>query len=695
MKNKFYKLISLILMLVLLFTTVGCSNCNNNGEEDLGAVNDFGLIERVNYEGTHNVSVTDTNSFLVKDGKTDYVVVVPSDLSNMLAQVKTDFIILFKKATGISLNFLYDTAVSSFDNASKYISIGNTALVKMAEINEEEFSNTKIKKEGIRIITKGNSVFILGGSDTGVCNSVYKFLEIYFNYDYYYRNCIEIDTNVTECKFKQMDITDIPDVNSFYGSQQVYEYDKSVHPLDAEGLGYDTVTDEIKAKNLRAGQFIHPNYLFLPIHKTLSLSSESAPIHNVLYYIERSAENENMFGSSSQLCYTAHGNAEDLERMLDLCAEKIIFSLKNYTPDEWPYRNYVTFTMTDSSDVCGCQFCRDEYATIGYSGSLIKFANKLGKRVENWLEEQKSEDAEFHYAYRDDFKILVYAYNVYTQPPVDDAGNPLSEEVICHDNIGIWHVSSRGVSAYADVYDDKWPTAIKQIEGWKKITEKSNCLWFWHNSGNVVNNIYFSDGFTIYSNNFFEAMAYGGYEMVYAAHYMQGGSEMTAWHNCLSYVQSKIRWDVRRDMDYYIRKYMNAMYLDAADEMYNLLMEERIHYADIVSNAKENNNWGRDINKKENYSYSVLKGWVDACDKAIDKISYLEQTNPNLYKVIHQRIELENVAHLFKIVDLYGSDVEKPFNNSTLSGYIQRIKEIGKLAPTLKYNGKPLYELVG
>lgn len=689
MKRGFLRIIVFITTLVFVFYSVGCKNQNPyNGETEV-----YGSIERVGYQGTHKINYSDGDGYLVKDGKSDYVVVVPYAASSMISQVKTDFIILFKKATGISLNFKYDNEALSFDEHSKYISIGDTKLVKSAGISEEEYSSEKIKKEGIRLITKNKSAFILGGSDTGVCNAVYKFLEIYFNYDYYYRNCIEIDQNVTECKFKEMDVTDIPDVNSYYGSQDVYEYDKSIHPLDAEGLGYDTVSDEIKAKNLRASQFIHPNYLLLPIHKTLDVSSASAVIHNVTYYIERTEENANMFGSSSQLCYTAHGNAEDLERMVDLCAEKIIFSLKEYKPDKYPYRNYVSFTMTDTSDVCTCSACRADYEEVGYSGNLIKFANKLGKKVDEWLKSQKDENAEFHDAYRENFKILVYAYNVYTDPPVKEDGTPLNDDVVCYDNIGIWHVSSTGISAYADIYDEKWPEQIKQIEGWKNITCKSNCLWFWHNSGNVVNNIYFSDGFTTYSNNFFKAMAYGGYEMVYAAHYLQGGGEMTAWQNCLSYVSSKIRWDVTRDSDYYIRKYMKAMYLSASDVMYDLLKAERVHYANLVVNAKENNNWGRELNTAENYPYATLSEWVKQCDVALEKIAYLEQTDPNLYKVVHQRIELETVAHLYKIVDLYGGKSERPFDNETLASYKQRIREIGLLAPSLKYLGKPLYEV--
>ena len=685
MKSKLIKIISCLLVLIFTLGIVACDKQEDAGDSK---------VSKTTYQGTHVLNIQDTDKYLVKNGKTEYVVVVSEHVSDMVSQVKTDFIILFKKATGISLTFKYDNAVDKYSETSKYISIGETKLVEQAGISKSEYSSDNIKTEGIRLITKNDSIFILGGSDQGVCNAVYKFLEIYFNFDYYYRNCIEIDKNVTECKFKTLDVTDIPDVDRFYGSQQVYEYDKTIHPLDAEGLGYDTVADEIAVKNLRASQFIHPNYLFLPIHKELNVSSPSGAIHNVSYYIKNTPENANMFSpGGTQLCYTAHGNAEDLERMVDLCAEKIIFSLKNYTPDKYPYRNYVTFTMTDNSDICNCAACKKDYEEIKHSGSLIKFANKMGLKVEEWLESQKDENAEFHYAYRENFKILIYGYNIYTDPPVKEDGTPINDEVICYDNIGIWHVSSKGISAHADIYDEKWPDQIEQIKGWKTITQKSKCLWFWHNSGNVVNNIYFSDGFTTYSNNFFEAMAYGGYEMVYAAHYLQGGGEMTAWHNCLSYVQSKIRWDVTRDMDYYIRKYMNAMYLDAADIMYDLLQEERIYYANLVVNAKENNNWGREMNKTENYPYLVLKGWVERCDRALEKIEYLEEKDANLYKVVHQRIELENIAHLYKIVDLYGTSSVRPFNNDTLTMYKQRIREIGLLAPSLMYNGDPLYEV--
>ena len=683
MKNRFIKIICFLLISIFAFSAVSCKN--DEGKKD--------NVERVNYVGTHNLNIEDTDKYLVQNGKTDYVVVIPSTATDMVKLVKTDFIILFKKATGISLMFKYDNSITDFEVGDHYISIGDTSLVQQAGIDKSEYSRSAIKGEGIRLITKGDTIFLLGGSDMGVCNAAYKFLEIYFNYDCYYRNCVEIDQNVTECKFKKLDVTDIPDVNSVYGNQDVYQYDKSIHPLDAEGLGFDTVADEIAAKNLRLGQFVHSGYLMMPIHEQFDITSKSAPFHNVMYYVPKGVGGGKMHSQGAQLCYTAHGDSEALEEMLQLCADKIIFSLKNYTPDKYPYYDLCTFTMTDNSDICNCQACKADYAEVGYAGNLIRFANKLGEKVDAWLESQKDETAEFHYAYRENFKVLIYAYNVYTTPPVDENGNLLADDLVLHDRIGVWHVSSRGVSAHSDIYDEKWLGAVDQVQGWMKVTEKSKMLWFWHNSGNVVNNIYFSDGFTTYSNNFFELMAYGGYDLVCAAHYLQGGGEMTAWQNCLTYVSNKIRWDITRDMDFYIRKYMNGMYLDAGDTMYELLKSERIHYANLVVNATENNNWGRELDSPENYPYLLLKSWVDMCDKAIDEISYLEATNANLYKVVHQRIELETIAHLYKIITLYGNSVAKPFSEGQLTEYKQRMRDIGLLAPSLKYARKPLYEV--
>lgn len=676
-----------MLVIVLSFASMGLG-CNTAEDVDENT-------SRISYTGTHEINVEETNKPFIQNGICDYVVVIPKGAKSAIVDAKNDLLILFKKATGVSLSVRYDNSVANFNTSQHYISIGETSLVKAAGIDESEYSVEKLKTEGIRIITKDNTVFILGGDDFGVNNGVYKFLEIYFNFDYYHRSCIDLDTNVTDCNFKNIDVTDVPDIDHFYGADYVYHWGRgSVTALDSMALGADTASEEVNYFHHRSGYHRSTNEMFLPIHTAFESSSSSATIHNVLEYLPRGSVSDKCYSEGSQLCYTAHGDKAVLEEMVNYCAEKVIFSLKTYTPEKQPYKNYVTFTMEDNSDICSCQACKEEYATIGYAGNLIKFANAMGKKVQEWLDAQKPENAEFHSAYRENFKILIYGYNIYTDPPVNEDGTPISDDVVCFDNIGIWHVSSRGVSAHADVYDEKWPGAIEQIQGWKTITEKSKCLWFWHNSGNVTNNDLFSDGFTIYSKNFYQVMANAGYEYVYAAHFLNGGSELTAWQNLLLYVQNKMRWDSNADMDYYIRKYMKAMFLDAADVMYDLLQDERVYYTNLVVDAQENNNWGRTMKSEENYPYAVLKGWLNECDKALKEIEYLKEIDETQYKVVRQRIEIEASAQLYRIVDIYGTLPSRPFSDSLLAEYKDRMREIGKLSPGLKIEGVAISSIV-
>jgi hypothetical protein len=685
-KNKFFKLFIVATLIATISGTVLSAGCKT--------VEPFEEEQHIEYVGTHDISVTETDRDFIKDGTCDYVVVIPTGAKSVLVEAKNDFLILFKKATGISLSVKYDGSLSGGTINTKYISLGETSLVASAGIDESEYSVENLKTEGVRIITKNGNVYILGGSDLGVSNGVYKFLEIYFNFDYYQRTCIDLDTNVLNCKFKDMDITDVPDIDHFYGADYVYQWGRgAIQPLDTLALGSETASEEITYMNHRSGYHRSTNELLLPVHTKFDKTSSSATMHNVLEYLPRGSVDDKCYSHGSQLCYTAHGDAEVLERMIDYCAEKVIFSLKSYTPDKYPYQNYVSFTMEDNSDICSCSACKEDYETIGYSGNLIKFVNRMGKKVQDWLDQQKDETAEFHSAYRENFKILTYGYNIYTDPPVNELGEPLSDEVICYDNIGIWHVSSRGISDYADLYDAKTSDVdIKQINGWKTITQKSKCLWFWHNSGNVTYNGWFSDGFTTYSNNFYKVFADAGYEYVYAAHYLNGGGELTAWQNLLCYIQNKLRWDCNRDMDFYIRKYMKAMFLDGATEMYNLLKDERIYYANLVSKLEYDDmgDWGRNIKSEENYPYMVLKGWLARCDKAIDQIEYLKNTNPTEYTLAKQRIEIEAAAHLFRITDLYGSSSSRPFSESLLAEYKTRMRAIGSLSPNLKIEGVAL-----
>ena len=136
------------------------------------------------------------------------------------------------------------------------------------------------------------------------------------------------------------------------------------------------------------------------------------------------------------------------------------------------------------------------------------------------------------------------------------------------------------------------------------------------------------------------------------------------------------------------------MYKDGADTMYQLLQSERVHYADIVVDADENNRWGREIASESNYPYATLKGWLDLCDQAIEDISSLKETDPSLYTIVKQRIEIEASAHIYRIINLYGGKTAKPFSKSVLNGLKERIRSAGELSPGLRIAGVAVKDIV-
>ena len=80
----------------------------------------------------------DSSNDLVKDGKTDYVIVYPEDASSQTLTGIQELQLFFKQATGIQLESFKDTEF--VENAtSKIISVGETTIFKNTGINLDSY----------------------------------------------------------------------------------------------------------------------------------------------------------------------------------------------------------------------------------------------------------------------------------------------------------------------------------------------------------------------------------------------------------------------------------------------------------------------------------------------------------------------------------------------------------------------------
>ena len=217
----------LVIFSIILSLSLSLIACGD-GDGDGGRTQP--LPEYVNLQaytkGIHDFTNTDSDTeWLVKDGKTDYVLYVPAVQSAKIKTAIQEFQLLFFDATGINISLIMDTT-PAVENG-KYISIGENALFESVYVEDDfegydankhitksEFDKANLKEDGVRILTKGKTVYLLGGSlDTGVVNAVYTFMNLHFNYEYFYRNCITIDKNVSDEKLKIFNVKDVPDID--------------------------------------------------------------------------------------------------------------------------------------------------------------------------------------------------------------------------------------------------------------------------------------------------------------------------------------------------------------------------------------------------------------------------------------------------------------------------------------------------
>lgn len=260
-KKYFGKIVTLILSSVMLFGATACNFNQSNGETSTETT-------KATFTGTHIMTATDTSKDLVKNGRTDYVLVLPREDSDHLNVAKKEFLWLFKQATSVDMRVMYDYEGLVHTPNAKYISLGETTLLSSSGV---EVDHGTLGTDGGRIVTKDNSVYIVGGTDKGTMYTVYTFMNLTFNFEQYWRDCYEID-KVKNVKLKNYQVTDIPDIayriNNFTGIYGARSEDYDIDNFTYR-FRYGTTKDRGKDDPL------------LPIHKEIgNPESTAATFHN-------------------------------------------------------------------------------------------------------------------------------------------------------------------------------------------------------------------------------------------------------------------------------------------------------------------------------------------------------------------------------------------------------------------------------
>ncbi len=658
-----------ILMAIVTMSSFACGCTKEKKEEE-------SVSETVKYvgQGTHIFEATETSEFLLKDGQTDYILVTPAekDVNGAYDMAKKEFVKFFKEATGVTLNTRTDKDLV-YDENAKYISIGETTLLKEAGITVDKAT---LQNDGARIETKGKTIFIYGGSSYGALFGVYDFMTMEFNFDFYYTDCYDLDTNVKDITLKNYNVTDIPEL-----------------AIRAESYGwqtYGTTEDEIM-DSYRYRIYQNDKDVFLPIYSEYSTSSTAARLHNTSEMFPKEtwmATHPKWFAADTiQPCFTAHGDEEELEAMICEGANKIQFSLQSYTPQTHPNWNTVTVTIEDGAYHCGCESCMATASKYGgcESAAIILFMNRLAEKVDAWME--LPENAE----YKRDLTYMFFAYNFYKDAPAyydaeKDSYFPLADELLCRDDVGVYLCvqKARTASIYADEnYDEvvalprKWAALSKNIYLWFYTTNFTSYICPSDTYGYANEELY-SFVSTLNCKYFFQQ-----------SQYTQEGSA-TAFHLLKAYIDSKLMWNSSLSSVELTKKFFNAMYRDAADTMFEFFEDMRMHWANI--NATKTVTFSM-TTKSEYWPYTTLTKWDNLCEKAMKEIAKYEETDKDLYDCLVKHIDIERAFIDYNTLEIYSDYKSTEELNVIKKRFKNTVEAYGLSAPREGKSGE-LYNYV-
>lgn len=659
MRNK--KLKSFLCIFLAVFTLSGTACRDDSTEEIIEPQTKKAVWD----EGTHVFNATDTEYDLVKDGATEYRLVVPEgNNSTGMGAAKSEFITFFREATGITIPAISDVGLTHSDS-NKYISLGNTTLAQGAGI---EVDTATLTWEGAQIDTVGQTVFITGGSDYGVVYGVYDFMSIMFDYEFYFVDTYDINKGVRNAKLKDFNVTDIPD----------FEY-------RCLSMGYVTVPTEGMNGFRYRMPYGYGTLFTYAVEKwedrenlIVDTSSAKKTAHNSLYYVPKNQYQEEHPGwystAGQQLCYTARGNEEERQLLAQEIADKIKGAFKAYRPDEWPLKSVATVTMEDNGDICQCDACVAHTKKYGEaSAAVIQLLNIINDDVQAWMKEQVGEPW-----YREKIRILYFAYSSLKTAPAhyDEAKGeyvPNDPSLKCGEGLSVW-MAPLAVDYQQDFYSKQNSAFRESMQKWHAISEE---IYMWTYATNFKAYLAMYDSYGFYTPEAMQFFKANGAVMYFQQ--MQGSQKgsATAFHNLKQYLVSKLSWDCTLDYTDLIDAYFTGMYKEAADTMKNLWMQERYYSARI--NTKFNlyqPGCYQLIENKKFWNYNVQNSWIEMTSKALEEVAHYQTSNPKLYKVLKKNIESEFIYPAYYILQYFSSSM----SSQGLRDLKTRFKEAYNLA---------------
>ncbi len=622
------RIISFILALLCLSTfAFGCKK-KDKGE----STPTTSQVERQKYrftDGVHDFTAPETGEYLVENGVSEYKILIPHEEDSNLIIAEKEFKYFFEEATGVKLTTVVEPEEGISHTASgKYISIGDTKMLQSANI---DLKKDVLGSQGVRIVTKDKTVYLASTSSVGALNAVYTFLQVTFNYDQYAYDCFDIDRKNT-VKLRNYNVVDVPDI-------EMRGCPSSLSENNPNNLQYRLRTAVWNEYIIPIGDTENGGGTHV-VHNSSNVIPPDAPTTNKNWLSNQSGQGPD----NTQLCYTARGNKEDYDALVDRIAYVLELALKRYTPEKYPLRNLIALTHEDNSNtMCRCDACvaaEQKYGT--QSAVAIILCNNVRAKLEEWM--NKPENAEYK---RDDLKLIFFAYAAFVNAPAhydEDQGKYVINhpDLKMRDDVGVFYAISNGLSYQQNIYCEDSEAGVENSLKWFDI---ASSVYLWTYDANFGNYFFRTAGTNFYDTDAYQFFAQGNAKLMFKQS-VTNGNNITSFQMLDVYLDSKMQWDTTQDINVLTKKWFKAMFKDAADVMYDLFVLEN-NYAMVIAYDTNRITQTGIINyaiSRDYWKYEMLNGWLKQIESARALIERYKTSNPNLYKMLKEHIDIEWVC---------------------------------------------------
>ena len=702
---KMKKWLACLLATTVVFSLVGCKDkgqndslSDGNSESVDGSVDSTldGIPEASNpqedfqahyVEGMlHDVNVdynSPANLNFIKNEKTDYQLVVGDSEANEAAGFVKKHL---NGATDCFIDTVEEATVELSEN-STYIFMGCDKLFEDAGFEMPTFDTLGVA--GYYIVTFGKNVFIQAYGGQGYQLGGICFLRQTVGFDMISSTtCIyEKDGSI----LPKMEITERPDFD-------YRQEDCSRLPYDVKyGMGY-TMSE-------------------------MFLNTGTSWMHNVVDFLGgdvkagkndgTNIEHRGWFSNDTnmtQACFTAHGDKEEYQAMVDHYVDKVV----NFVKSKPRYNNIVIGQMDviggDRVSRCTCDSCNAAYAYYGdtNAGIQLAFTNAVSRGVDEWLKSEEGllcatpveegglglwdENKEIH--------VIMLVYGSSINPPIektqggafkfdengfgipkmqkwfnleedgtiteedvlDEEGNPVP--LVCAENAELFYCASSANYLHS-FYEAENVSYSNMVKGWAGL---GGDFYVWTYEVNYFNYMYPYNSYDSMLENIRYFKSVGANHLFYQA--SQENANNAAFAHLRSYIDAKGLFDVNVDYEAVVAKWFKYQFNEAGDLM-------REYFNQVVQQLRANESYtggsvhSNDLTKPIVWPEGLIRKWYGMINQAFEMVEHYKKTDPVRYEQLWTAITTESLFPRFVLCTTY----ESSFSRDALDAMRKSFKE--------------------